>query len=383
MATQPPADKYQLEPTSDGRTEIIILRHGDIITSPKAIDSVSCVSRASEVQVNSSAAEVAPAEPSKTTNGVDETPEDETEDEATLDDTVTEVPVTQPVTQPTKSQLSATPHLPKDRSMVVHETPTANRVLDQDDFNVALSNEDRHVEATPPPQGATVVTETFSTARTGQSPNIAAQDLANTGPVTDRKRPQGLPEVRVTGRRSRKRPSPEPSPSPGIVPVRAANEPPAKRTKTGTVIEEVEGDTAQASPLDNINADPSRMTHSARAKRRTTIVSDATPTKSSRGSQRSATTVAAYEGDAPRVATSNSAIKDGGPTVKFLRKHGGALVNSVEDKCNVLWYVSFELLQATQRLARPGTDGVQRARQRPLKDHESLPSHRSRRAHRD
>lgn len=321
---------YQLEPMADGRCEIIILRHGDVITSPGTTSSVHCVWEAPEVQVNSSAVDLKIDAPSKTKTGVQETPEDETEDEdeATLDDTVTEVPVTQPVTQPTKSQLSATPHLPKERSMVVHETPTANRILDHDGFNVATSNDARHVEATPPPQGVTTVTETFSTARTGQLPSI---DVA-----TDQKRPHGSPEVRV-GNRRRKRQDPEPSHSPEAAPV--ADEPLPKRTKATAILEEEEGETVQASPLDNINADPSRMTYSAKAKRRSAINSEATPTKSSRSSQRSATatTVAAYEGPPPRVAISNSAIKDDSSMIKFLRKQGGALVRNVEDKCNVLW----------------------------------------------
>jgi hypothetical protein len=273
--------------------------------------------------VNSSAADVHQIAMSETKSGVDDTPEGETEDEEASNDTVTEVPVTQPVTQPTKSQLSTTPHLAKDPSTIVHETPTANRILDQDDFNVATSNEDRHVEATPPPVGAIPVTETFSTARTGRSPRI---ELA-----TDQKRPHGSPEVRVNGRR--KRQNPELSPSPDVA--HAADEPPPKRTKAAAIIE----DTMQASPLDNINADPDRTTYSGKSKRRTVTVSEATPTKSSRSSQRSATatTIAAYEGPAPRVATSNSGIKEDGSTIKFLRKQGGALVKNVEDKCNVLW----------------------------------------------
>lgn len=284
-----------------------------------------CAWEAPEVQVNSSAVDPKTNALFNTKRGVEETSEDDTEDEATT----TEVPVTQPITQPIKSQLSATPHLTRDRSTVVHETPTANRVLNHDDLDVAASNEARHVEATPPPpQGVIPVTETFSTARTGHSPNIEL--------TTDQKRQHGSPEVRV-GNRRRKRQDPEPSPSPEVAP--AANEPLSKRTKSSFIVQEEEGESMQASPLDNIDADLSRMTYSAKAKRRTAKIPEATPTKSSRSSQRSATatTVAAYEGPPPRVATSNSAIKEDSPMVKFLRKQGGALVQNVEDKCNVLW----------------------------------------------
>lgn len=261
-----------------------------------------------------------------TKNQIDETPEEETEKEEKA--AVTEVPVTQPVTQPTKSQLSATPHLPKDRSMVVHETPTANRILERDDFNVAPSNEAHHIEATSPLPGVIPITETFSTARTARSPNV---ELG-----TDQKRPHSSTEVRV-GNRRRKRQDPELSPSLEVTP--AADEPLSKRTKAINTLEEEEGNIRQAGPFDNTNANPGRMTYSAKAKRRTTTNSEATPTKSSRSSQRSATatTVAAYEGPSPRVAISNSSIKEDSPMVRFLRKQGGVLINNVEDNCNVLW----------------------------------------------
>ncbi|KAF1927626.1 uncharacterized protein M421DRAFT_421470 [Didymella exigua CBS 183.55] len=319
-------ERYQLEPIVDGRCEIIFLRHGDVITSPGTTSSVFCVWMAPEVQVNSSAADVNQTERFETGNSVEDTPEDETEDEATLDDTVTEVPVTQPVTQSTKSQLSATPHLPKDRSLVVHETPTANRILDHDDFNIAPSNEAPRVEATPPPHGAIAVTESFSAARAGHSPNAELP--------ADQRRLQCSPQVAV-GRSSRKRQNSEHILS-LIAP--AADEPPVKRKKKAAIIGEEEGDTVQASLLGKINTDQDRMTYSTKAKRRAATGSEVTPTNSLRSSQRSATatTVAAYEGPIPRVATSNSAIKEDSSAVKFLRKQGGALVKNVEDKCNVL-----------------------------------------------
>lgn len=333
---------YKLEPMVDGRCEIIFLRHGDIITSPGTLESVSCVWVAPEVQVNSSALNFDHARPSETKDGVGEMPEDETEDEAALDDTVTEVPVTQPVTQPTKSQFSTTPLLPKDRSLVVHETPTANRIF-QDDFDAAPSNEARHIEATPPPPGAIAVAETFSTARTDMSPSTVGSDMVSPEFVTNRKRPQGSPQVRV-GRQLRKRQSLETSPGLGVTP--ATEEPPVKRTKTAAIVEEEYGDNVQASPLDDVNANPNRMTYSVKGKRRATAISEGTPTKLSRSSQRSttATTITAYEGPTPRVATSNSSIKEDGSTIRFLRKQGGILVKNVEDKCNVLWYVQFEML---------------------------------------
>ena len=329
----PRSDKYVLEPASQGRREIILLRHGDFISSPGIGGSVLSVWRPSEVQVNSSAAEIAQGESSADKDGVADTPEDETEDEDAPDDTITEVPVTQPTTQLSKSQPSATPHLVTTRSVLVQETPTTSRILGTSEYDVAPSHEGPQIEPTPPPQGPPAVTEAFSIARIDQSPRNIGLDCVDAEPTAERKRPQGSPQVRVTGRAPRKRASPEP------VIETSGEGPPAKRTKQ-------EADIMQASPLDNINADPTRTTYSARKKRKPMEVQEATPTKSSRSSQRSvpATAPVAYEGEPPRVLTSNSAIQESSPMVKFLRKHGGALVSSVEDKCNVLWYVPFTLL---------------------------------------
>lgn len=336
------SNRYELKPASDGRCEIMLLRHGDAIGFSGIDSSLLCVEQAFEVQVNSSAAELDHLGRSDVKDGVADTPEDETEDEAAPDDTITEVPVTQPVTQPTKSQPSATPRLHEQGSTLVQETPTIDRMVRMNEYDVAAENGDRHVEPTPPPQGVIAIAETFSTARTGQSPQSIAQDSSTIELPTDRKRLQGSPEVRVNGRSSRKRQSPAASPErKASAEVRST-----KRVKKTTSNEEVDGDTVQPSPLDDINADPSRKTYSVKGKRPVPQLPETTPSKSARSSQRSATatTAVAYEGEPPRVATSNSAIKDGSSTVKFLRKHGGTLVGSVEDKCNVLWYVSLELL---------------------------------------
>lgn len=333
-------DKYVLEPASDERCEIILLRHGDVITSPNIIGSLSCVWLASEVQVNSSATELHHLRPTGAKHGVADTPEDETEDEEALDDTVTEVPVTQPVTQPTKTQPSATPRLREQGSTLVQETPTFDRTLGASEYDVASEDMGQHMGSAPPPHGLNAVAETFSTARTGQSLQSIMHNSSTDEMFTNRRRSHGSPEVRVNDRSSRKRQSaaasPEHKPS--------ADSRSSKRAKTTVADDEAESDTVQPSPLDDLNANPSRQTYSAKAKRRVLQPPVTTPSKSARSSQRSATAAnaSAYEGEPPRVAISNSAIKEGGSVVKFLRKHGGTLVNSVEDDCNVLWYVSVE-----------------------------------------
>lgn len=329
--TDPRGDKYELEPHHHSRYEVLILRHGDVISSPYSTNSITCNWPTPEVQVNSSPVELADNEPSESKNGVEDTPEDDdTEDEAAADDTVTEVPVTQAVTQPFKSQPTATPHLPQDRSLLVHETPTADRTVGISQY--------QSVETTPPPQAATADAEPFSTARTVQSPKNHVAELTGNGPETSRKRLQSSPEVRVRGRAPRKRSSPTTSAGPESL----TTEPPSKRTKKQVSTEEDLGDIM---PLNEVKSDPTRKTYSGKGKKRFSEVLETTPSRSGRSSQRSATTTAeAYGGDPPRVALSNSAINAASPTVKFLKKHGGVLVNSVEDKCNVLWYVLSKIL---------------------------------------
>jgi hypothetical protein len=337
--TDPRSDKYKLEPVSDDRSEIILLRHGDLISSPSATGILTCVWHVPEVQVNSSAAELAHIDPSDAKDVGTSEHGDDTEDEAAPDNTTTEVPVT----QPGKSQPSATPRLSLQHSLVVQETPTTDRVLDVSEYPVADENEDRRVETTSLHQAAMTEIETFSTARTGQqSPKSVMENYIDAEPSTDRKRPQSSPEVRIRDRTSKKRPSPTAS----LEPEPSAESRPVKRTKKATSIKDDAGDIMQNSPLDDLNPDPFRKTYSAKGKKRFPELPETTPSKSQRSSQRSATTTTAeaYEGPTPRVAFSNSAIKETSPTVKFLRKHGGTIVDSVEDKCNVLWYVISELL---------------------------------------
>ncbi|KAJ4993326.1 hypothetical protein SVAN01_01301 [Stagonosporopsis vannaccii] len=343
----PRGDRYQLEPASSDRFEILILRHGDIITSPDAIHSLACVSRASVVQVNSSATEHAQdearGETFKEANGVLEVPEEETEDEAAPNGTVTEVPVTQTVTQPSKSQLSATPHLPREKSLVVHETPTTSRMVGVDEYEVGPPNEDHNFA--PTPQEIIAATETFSTARTGHSSTSIAPGSTHAGPAIERKRPQGSPKVRIHSQRGKKRASTELSPD--YEAELSTEGRSLKRTKKAISQNDGGDDIHRASSLDHIHADTSRTTYSIKRKNQSKPVSVATPTKSLRSSQRSgtATTAAAYEGDPPQVATSNSAIKEGSTAVKFLRKHGGAYLSSVDDRCNVLCVRDGELVK--------------------------------------
>jgi hypothetical protein len=306
----PHIEAYELEPASEGRHEIMILRHGDVIRSPEAEDTLRYVHQVSKVQINSSAAEFGQAAESEAKYDAKDSPEAETEDEAISDNTVTEVPRTQPVTQQNKTQPSATPQFTTHQS-IVQETPTTERMM--------------------APQVVMVLNETFSTARTGQSQKSTAQDSLQD---TDGKRPHGSPEVRIDRRSTRKRPSDDPALDSESVP--SAESRSVKRVKSDMSVDDEQNAIDQASPLDQFDTNPTRMTYSARVKNRSRAAEEETPTKSLRSSQRSGTS-AAYEGDPPRVATSNSALNNTGSAVKFLKKHGGTLLTSVEDRCNVLW----------------------------------------------
>jgi hypothetical protein len=308
----PRIEAYELEPASEGRHEILILRHGDVIRSPEVEDTLRYVHQVSEVQINSSAAELGQAAETEAKYDAKDSPEAETEDEAISDNTVTEVPRTQPVTQQNKTQPSATPQFTTHQS-IVQETPTTERMM--------------------APQAVMVVNETFSTAQTGQSQKSTAQDSLQD---TEGKRPHSSPEIRIDRRSTRKRPSDDPALDSESVP--SAESRSVKRVKSDTSVDDEENAIDQASPLDQFDTNPTRTTYSARIKNRSKAAEEEIPTKSSRSSQRSGTS-AAYEGDPPRVATSNSTLNNTSAAVKFLKKHGGTLLSSVEDKCNVLWYV--------------------------------------------
>lgn len=63
-----------------------------------------------------------------------------------------------------------------------------------------------------------------------------------------------------------------------------------------------------------------------------------TTLRSQRNSQRSNTAAAdSYHGPSPRVAVSNSGITRDTQAAKFLRKHGGVLIDSIKEQFNILW----------------------------------------------
>jgi hypothetical protein len=358
-SADPSTERYVLSPAGE-RSEILLLRHGDVVHTAKSSSTITCRWSASEVQVNSSAADAVVAE-SVDANGNTETPEDETEDED-LDKSPPAVLATQ-----SKSQQSrATPmsHLSHQRSIVVQETPTALRTLEPSHYPVALGTEESlsaSVEESRPLEVAEQVDteEAFSTARTtGDSQRKAAQHVAIT--IQNLQPPQsqdakGLAEqlapevigasddddVQASTRTSRKRPSPA---TDGKDP-ETDSEPVGRSSKRAKKTADSQDDT-QDSRLSNVDVEiPLQAAAKRRGRKplaasRTTEAAEATPSKSQRSSQRSATISAdAYEGPIPRVLLSNSSITKSSQAARFLKKQGGALVDSMTDQFNILWYV--------------------------------------------
>jgi hypothetical protein len=347
---------YQLDSRADGRSEIMLLRPGDVISSSKATTAITCTWKpTSEVQVNSSAVEAGvKARASETA--------EETEDEES-DNALTAVKATQSKSQ----QPRPTPQLSEQRSVVIQETPTAarfNGVADYPAFTDIQNGHTERLEVTPTPEIANQLgAESYSTARTGQSQSRTAissgendshglqqheeQEEEAAMPVPPTLSTDGLsvetpqrknhPRVMITKKR----------PTPAMDEEEADSEITNHSSKRAKVSVPSDNDT-QDSRLSNIVVDYSPATVSAKkGKKRKSVAKDAenieeaTPLRSQRSSQRSASAASAepYSGDTPCIATSNSTLSDKSQGVKFLKKQGGSLVDSVKDPFNILWSV--------------------------------------------
>jgi hypothetical protein len=347
--------KYQLQPRLGEHSEVLILRHGDVISSPNIKTNLTCMWNSSpEIQVNSSAAEASVQAPKSGVDAVGETPlEEETEDED-LDDTTTAVKATQSKSQ----QPQATPQLSNQRSVVIQETPTAARTKSV--TNLAVNPDMEVDEAEPVADQATEETAhqaevgLFSTAHTGesqqadikalQSPKVLPEESVSALAETITKTLNGNSnDIRPKGRYPKvvvkKRSSPAlDEPDSGSEPISRSS----KRTKR-TIPNDYDTEDCRSSNI-VVDASPKHAPASKGKKRKSTakdledFIEAASP-QSQRGSQRLTATPTAepYDGETPRIATSNSSITDKSQAVKFLKKKGGSLVDSVKDPFNVLW----------------------------------------------
>ncbi|CAI9628157.1 unnamed protein product [Alternaria burnsii] len=311
---------FQLQPPSDGRSEAIFLRHGDVLGFSTAETDLVCHWADSEVQVNSSAA--------ANVNGVTEIHEEDTEDEDSKEPVVDATSLKQP-------QPQATPRLSNQRSItIVKETPTTDRVdhtpafrdanFNPPDFASDVNklatytpNISKDPEAEPEQEAAA-----FSTARTSGSQDRAQLNLLSSARVSS---PRGQIPARLSKKRTLPTSQEEAS--------EADNEAlagPSKRAKTA------DSDT-EDSRLSNVDvAKEDLSTMSPRAQK---------------SSQRfTSTTTEDYDGPTPRVACSNSTITKTSQVVKFLKKQGGAYVENLTDEFNLLCVRDGDLQKTTKVL---------------------------------
>jgi hypothetical protein len=343
-AIDPRTARYELQPRSvDGHSEVLLLRHGDVISSAKSAGTLTC-RYAPEVQVTSSAVEVQAVGAADATDGVAEAPEEDTEDEnQDLDTTITDVKATQGKSQ----QPQATPQLSYQRSIVIQETPTVVRIDGTTDYS-ALPELDMEVDcSTSPEPNNPVDAAPYSTARTVQSQNDAIKDdieMSGSEPTDPQPidisshtlealsddTPQRSRHPRVVVSKKRLSPAADGEESDA--------EPLSRSSKRARHIEPSDND-SQDSRLSNIVVDlPASKNRKKLSEVKIIDESiEVTPPQSQRSSQRSGTaTSELYEGDPPCVATSNSSLVAKSQAVKFLKKQGGSFIESIKETFNVL-----------------------------------------------
>ncbi|KAF1945963.1 hypothetical protein EJ02DRAFT_395251 [Clathrospora elynae] len=367
-ALDPRTEKYELRPCTGEFSEAIFLRHGDIITSPKVAAHLTCRWTDSKVQVNSSMTDAVQVTDSAHTNGVEETPEEDTEDED-LDNTITAGSETKKLPQP-----QATPQFSNQQSVVVQETPTAPRITGPNNSLDVLEIEISHfepVEETPTSSPASErEAEPFSTAYTeepqdkasenaakpvepyealpnaSESPSIDAlntevEGVNGTHEDAHQRKSKSSPQMQIPPRSSRKRASSTVDQDSSDAVSTSRFNKRAKTTKSSH--DNNQDDTHGAirdSRMENTDIEPPRKA-ATRTKKRLSEVAEATEEavtpRSQRSSQRSTTAaIDTYEGPTPRVAFSNSSILKTNQAVKFLKKQGGAHVEALNDDFNIL-----------------------------------------------
>lgn len=293
-STDPPTEEYTVQPETDGRTEIIILRKNDRIYSSQALGRLALTWKAPQVQVNSSvtADGEIPEVEDQQVQGDASNPEEETEDDEDLDQTV--VNAVQPTTR-------STPSLSASRE-VVQETPTVDRV--------------KKVVDSPTKQSFSPIGETPPEEIHPEKPSEEVED-PSTAPS------KRHPAVKIPLKRA----------SPG-----ADNDlknGSGRSTKRAKVADDGGSNGSPASAVQY----PIRKTATKPKKRLSEALDEeATPSKSQRSSQRSAKDDGEeYHGPTPRVAFSNSAIPESGKAAMKFLKSKGAYVDTINDDCNILW----------------------------------------------
>ena len=343
LFNSPAIQDYKLQ-----HPEIMILRENDTILFSKTTASLTLSWDDPEVQVNSSiVGEEIPESDEAPARGESEETEDEDLDRTnhTLDSNGG-----QPNSTPVPSGL---------RSEIVQETPTAHRINQLTSF-WPKSGPGDVVENTPPlekvpvlqtfPSVATTtdVLETFSTVPTKPVDGAdTIQDVKKYAhndeetllepPMETRPTETSVSEPQENNKRSHPIIEIRSNPPKGILRSNWRRQSPDLKLEAAPGASFDPNSTKRAK-VDESDGDGG---HKPPPKRKKRVTLDAQPVSpnGTRGSQRSVREGDLYTGPKPRVAFSNSGIPSMGNAIKFLRRHGGSTVESVNDDCNILWYV--------------------------------------------
>ncbi|KAF2451915.1 hypothetical protein P171DRAFT_426346 [Karstenula rhodostoma CBS 690.94] len=325
-SSNPPAEGFLLQAKTDNRIETTIVRSQDRITSPNVSGTLTLIWTPPQIQVQSSEKKDNPAESTEAVQAEDET-EDDDED---LDNTV--------VPSVGKSQiLRSTPHMSASRSEIIQETPTIDRVGDA----VGLSS-----RLGPPElkKDDSVVAATVYSA--APQNNSIANDLAEAEEPThaEMEDDNGKPELRKSSRHPKVQISKRPSPA-----LEEETSSPSARTVKRRKVDNDSDSNTITTPVQT-----ARKT-AIKGKKRESAIKDSTPSRSQRSTQSSiagspVNVEGDYDGPKPRVALSNSTIQPNSTFVRWLKKSGGNIVDSVEGDCNILCIKEGTLLKTSKLL---------------------------------
>lgn len=279
-----------------------------------------------QIQVQSSEKKDNLAESGDAIQAEEETEDDD--DDEDLDNTV--------VLGVGKSQiLRSTPHMSASRSEIIQETPTIDRVAD----DIGLPSRIGHPELKK--DDSIAVATVYSTAPQN---NSVVDDVAEIkdpidaevgddngkfeAPDTVLPKSSRHPKVQIS-----KRPSPA---------LDEETSSPSTRTTKRRKVDKDSDIHTNTTPVQT-----ARKT-ATKGKKRESIIKaesihvESTPPRSQRSTQSSVAgspidVEGNYDGPKPRVALSNSTIQPNSTFVKFLKKSGGNVVDSIEGDCNILW----------------------------------------------
>jgi hypothetical protein len=307
----PPAEGFLLQAKTDKHVETTVIRNQDRITSKSTSGTLTLVWTPPQIQVQSSEKKNSPAESGEVVQAEDETENDDED----LDNTV--------VPGVTKSQtMRSTPHMSASRSEIIQETPTIDRVGDvvglPSRTGPPTLKEDDSTTTAAAPQKHSIVND-LTKPEEPTDTEMEDDNVKSKAPDTVLRQSTRHSKVQISKR-----------PSPALEETSSPSTRTAKRRK-------VDKDSDSTTPVQT-----ARKTAAKGKKRESVIKAESTPSRSQRSTQSSTAgspvnVEGEYDGPKPRVVLSNSTIQLSSSFVKFLKKNGGNIVDSVEDDCNILW----------------------------------------------